>query len=95
MFLVISYDVRTDDKKGKRRLRRVAKACESRAQRVQYSVFEANLTPAEWEALRAKLLDLIEDEDSLRVYRIMEPREQSIEAYGSQTVVDFDAPLIV
>ncbi len=96
MYLVIAYDVSTDDKAGKRRLRKIAKACEGKAQRVQYSVFEANLTQSQWETLRADLLDIMEEkEDSLRVYRLIEPKDANIEAYGRQSVIDFDEPLIV
>ncbi len=96
MYLVIAYDVNTEEAEGRRRLRRVAKACEGRAQRVQDSVFEAKLTQAQWEELRRRLLDLIDpDLDSLRAYRILEPKDEHIEAYGRQLVVDFEAPLVV
>ena len=47
MYILITYDVATDDKAGQRRLRQVARACENVGQRVQNSVFECELPPAQ------------------------------------------------
>ena len=58
MLVLVSYDVSTVDLSGRRRLRRVAKACENVGIRVQNSVFECNVDPAQWTALRARLLEL-------------------------------------
>ena len=52
MFVIVSYDVATDDGKGQRRLRRVARACKDYGQRVQYSVFECIVDPAQWTKLK-------------------------------------------
>lgn len=41
--VLISYDVSTTSPAGKKRLRKVAKECQNHAQRVQNSVFEADL----------------------------------------------------
>ncbi len=69
MKVVVSYDVRTDVEGGKRRLRHVAKLCESYGQRVQFSVFECVLDPAKWLELKNKLIKEINlREDSLRFY---------------------------
>lgn len=96
MYVVISYDVNTETKEGRRRLRQVAKACESRGQRAQKSVFEVSVTQAQFEALRLKLLGIIDEtEDSLRVYHLIEPHHDRIEAYGRRTVIDLDEPLIL
>ena len=51
MFVLVSYDVSTTDSKGPRRLNRVAKACKDYGQRVQYSVFECIVDPAQWAVL--------------------------------------------
>ena len=68
MLVLVSYDVNTEDAAGRRRLRRIARKCCSWGQRVQYSVFECSLTPAQWTALRAVLIsEMDEDKDSLRV----------------------------
>lgn len=67
MYILITYDVATDDKAGQRRLRQVARACENIGQRVQNSVFECELAPAQLVDIRNKLLKIIDNEsDSLR-----------------------------
>lgn len=48
MFVIVSYDVSTEDPNGQRRLRRVAKVCKDYGQRVQYSVFECIVDPAQY-----------------------------------------------
>ena len=69
MMVLVSYDVSTRDEAGKRRLRRVARACENLGQRVQNSVFECLVDPAQWVALRARLLSEADPaQDSLRFY---------------------------
>lgn len=71
MLMLITYDVATTDAAGRRRLRRVARLCQDHGQRVQYSVFECQLDPAQWTVLRTKLMDEIDEgEDSLRFYRL-------------------------
>ena len=67
MLVLVTYDVRTSEPGGAARLRRVAKACRDFGQRVQYSVFEIEVDPAQWATLKAKLERLIKtDQDSLR-----------------------------
>ena len=69
MLVLVSYDVAMQDEKGPRRLRRVAKACQDYGQRVQYSVFECIVDPAQWTVLRERLIKEINpEEDSLRFY---------------------------
>ena len=60
MFVIISYDVATDEGKGQRRLRRVARACKDFGQRVQYSVFECIVDPAQWTMLKNRLISEID-----------------------------------
>ena len=57
MLVLVSYDVSTIDPGGPRRLHRVAKTCQNYGQRVQYSVFECIVDPAQWATLRQKLID--------------------------------------
>ena len=57
MFVLVTYDVSTIDKAGKTRLRKIARACLDWGQRVQLSVFEIELSKAQWVALRVRLLD--------------------------------------
>ncbi len=85
MFLLITYDVNTEDSNGKRRLRKVAKKCVDYGQRVQNSVFECNLNPAQYRLLLANLLELIDTEkDSLRIYHLGKTAEQRTEHYGAK-----------
>jgi len=96
MLVLVCYDVNTEDRAGRRRLRRVAKVCEGKGQRVQKSVFECQLTLEEFEALERKLLDQIDlDKDCLRLYRIPETRGAEIKEYGSFKAVDFEGPLVL
>ena len=45
---------------GARRLRRIAKACRDFGQRAQYSVFEIEVDAAQWVALKARLMQIID-----------------------------------
>lgn len=96
MDMVVSYDVATDDASGRRRLRRVAKVCVGFGQRVQKSVFECSVNEIQLERMRDRLLKCIDEKkDSLRIYRLVEPRQQHVESYGRDTYVDFEDPLVV
>jgi CRISPR-associated protein Cas2 len=96
MMILVTYDVRTDSKEGKRRLRRVARACEDWGQRVQFSVFECDLDPAQWTALRARLIDIIDPEtDSLRFYQLGAEWRRRVEHIGAKTATDMDGLLII
>ena len=69
MMVLVSYDVATTTTAGRRRLRRVAKTCLDFGQRVQLSVFECPVEPAQWAALKNRLLKEIDPAtDSLRFY---------------------------
>jgi CRISPR-associated protein Cas2 len=95
MFVLVTYDVSTITKEGRRRLRRVARVCSDYGQRVQKSVFECTLSEKELLLLRGRLLDEIkEDEDSLRLYRLNANFGEVVESHGNDTRVDFDGPLI-
>ena len=95
MELLVTYDVATSTEDGERRLRRVAQACQSFGQRVQKSVFECTVNEMDRERLVARLLDIIdEDYDSLRIYRLTEPRERHVQVYGLDHYVDFKGPLL-
>ncbi len=96
MLVLIAYDIRQDTKAGKRRWKRVAKACESYGQRVQHSVFECLLTPAQWELLRTTLIDEIDKEtDSLRFYLLGKNWRRRIQHIGAKPSYDPEGPLIV
>jgi len=94
MELLVAYDVATDTKAGRRRLRRVANVCVAHGQRVQKSVFECVLTEAQVERFTYRLLREIDvSQDSLRVYRLREPRAAYTQVFGVSPV-SFDDVLI-
>jgi CRISPR-associated protein Cas2 len=96
MLILVCYDVSTETPQGRRRLRRVAKACEAVGQRVQKSVFECRVNRMECEELERRLLEEIEPlEDCLRLYRLTEPSSQFVKEYGKFKAIDFDGPLVV
>ena len=96
MFVLVSYDVSTVDPGGQRRLRRVAKACVDHGQRVQYSVFECIVDPAQWTFLRQRLIDEINPEvDSLRFYFLGSNWKHRVEHIGAKKTLDQEGPLIV
>lgn len=96
MFVLITYDVSTTDPEGPRRLRRVAKACMNFGQRVQYSVFECIVDPAQWTLLQQRLIDEIDPEvDSLRFYFLGSNWKHRVEHVGAKKTLDQEGPLIV
>jgi len=96
MLMLIAYDVATATAAGRRRLRRVARACLDFGQRVQNSVFECEVDPAQWTALRARLIGEIEPEcDSLRFYRLGSQGAQRVEHIGAKPVLDLEGPIVV
>ena len=95
MLVLISYDVASDDT-GQRRLRRVARACQDYGQRVQYSVFECIVDPAQWTMLKERLISEIDPEkDSLRFYYLGSNYKHRMEHIGAKPSVEQDGPLIV
>lgn len=89
MLVLVSYDVSFGDKGGPRRLRRLAKICENYGQRVQYSVFECVVDPAQWATLKYKLLsECDETKDSLRFYFLGKNWQRRIEHYGVTNAYD-------
>jgi len=96
MLMLVAYDVSTDTTAGRRRLRRVARACLDFGQRVQNSVFECEVDPAQWAALRNRLIGEIDpSSDSLRFYRLGADGRRRVEHVGSKPTLDLDGPLIV
>lgn len=96
MLMLVSYDVSTVDKAGRRRLRRIAKACLNWGVRVQNSVFECNVNPAQWVKLKAELEDIFEPEtDSLRYYNLGDKYATRIEHVGAKPALDVEQPLLL
>ena len=96
MMVLVTYDVSTTNPAGRKRLRRVARACQDFGQRVQLSVFEVEVDPAQWVALKARLEGLIDASvDSLRYYHLGANWTRRVEHVGAKPAVDLGGPLIV
>jgi CRISPR-associated protein Cas2 len=96
MLVIVCYDVNTETPAGRRRLRRVAKSCEGRGQRVQRSVFECQLDLAGLESPERRLLDIIDlEQDCLRLYRMADTKGCEVREHGRFRATDFDGPLVV
>ena len=94
--VLVTYDVSTETAEGRRRLRHVAKICENYGQRVQHSVFECLVDPAQWTKLKQELLDEIDDdEDSLRFYFLGKHWKARAEQVGANPSYDPEGPLVV
>ncbi len=96
MFVIVSYDVATSDDGGQRRLRRVARACEDFGQRVQKSVFECIVDPAQWTVLKDRLeSEINKEKDSLRFYYLGANWKHRVEHIGANKPFDQDGPLLI
>lgn len=96
MFVLVSYDVATSELGGQRRLRRVAKVCKNYGQRVQFSVFECIVDPAQWTKLKQRLeAEINPNTDSLRFYFLGSNWRNRMEHIGAKPSFDQEGPLIV
>ncbi len=96
MFVLVTYDVSTTTRAGRRRLQRVAKACLDYGQRVQNSVFECQVDSEQWTRLRLRLMDEFDPaEDSLRFYSLGKNWKSRVEHHGTKPSVDLEGPLII
>jgi CRISPR-associated protein Cas2 len=96
MFVLVSYDVATSEPGGQKRLRRVAKACKNFGQRVQFSVFECIVDPAQWTTLRQRLeAEINPEKDSLRFYFLGSNWRHRVEHVGAKASFDQEGPLII
>lgn len=96
MLVLISYDVEVSSPGGARRLRRIARACTDYGQRVQFSVFECEVSPDQWVLLRARLVDEMDaTRDSLRFYLLGASGHRRVEHIGAKPAVDLEGPLVL
>ncbi len=96
MLVIVCYDVNTETNVGRRRLRRVAKACEATGQRVQKSVFECRVDLMQLEQLERKLLAEIDPtQDCLRLYRLPDTKGCEVREHGKFRATDFEGPLVL
>jgi CRISPR-associated protein Cas2 len=96
MLVIVCYDVNTETKVGRKRLRRVARVCEGTGQRVQKSVFECQVDVMQFEDLERRLLAEIDPaEDNLRLYRMPDTRGCEVREHGRFRSTDFEGPLVL
>ncbi|GIK21475.1 MAG: CRISPR-associated endonuclease Cas2 [Ignavibacterium sp.] len=96
MMVVVSYDVSTTTKSGRKRLKKVADTCLNFGIRAQNSVFECIIDPAQWEVLKNELLTIYkEEEDSLRFYYLGSNYQRRIESFGKSKNLNIDETLIL
>ena len=74
----------------------MAKACESHAQRVQNSVFEADLDYSTFLKLKESLLKIVDKNvDSMRFYYLGNHWKRKVEHYGAKKGYDPEGAIIV
>jgi CRISPR-associated protein Cas2 len=96
MMVLVTYDVNTETAAGKRRLYKVAKKCKNYGQRVQFSVFECLVDPAQWAVFRQELMDIIDETtDSLRFYFLGANWKRRVEHIGAKEAYDPEGILII
>ncbi len=96
MLVLVSYDVSTINRAGQNRLNRIAKICQDYGQRVQNSVFECVVDPAQWTAMRTRLLKTYkENEDSLRFYFLGKNWQSKVEHHGTKDIPDIENDLLI
>lgn len=96
MLVLVTYDVHSSEEGGARRLRAISNACRDYGQRVQYSVFEIEVDPAQWTRLKARLEGLIKlEKDSLRYYYLGSNWKRRVEHVGAKPAADLGGPLII
>lgn len=96
MMVLVTYDVNTETTQGRKRLRHVAKLCVDYGQRVQNSVFECSVTPAEFVEIKSKLLSIINTEsDSIRFYLLGKNWQNRLETIGRDTSYDPDIGVLL
>ncbi|MDO5688659.1 MAG: CRISPR-associated endonuclease Cas2 [Tissierellia bacterium] len=96
MMILVTYDVNTTDESGRRRLRRVAKICVNFGQRVQNSVFECSVDPAQYVEMKGLLRKEIDlKKDSLRFYRLGKNWQPRVEMMGKNETYDPDRDLLL
>lgn len=96
MMVLVTYDVNTETAAGKKRLYSVAKQCKNYGQRVQNSVFECLVDPAQMTLLKSKLEKIIDPEkDSIRYYYLGDEWRSRVEHHGAKKSIDLEGALIV
>lgn len=95
LLVLITYDVSTVSSAGKKRLRKVSKACQNYGQRVQNSVFECIIDASQFATLKYELANIIDEkQDSLRFYQLGNNYKTKVEHIGVKESIDLEGPLL-
>lgn len=96
MYILVTYDVRTETEEGQKRLRKVARLCMDYGQRVQNSVFECVLTEVQLAELKNELQQVIDNQnDSIRIYYLNRSENRRIITIGQNCAINVESPLII
>ena len=96
MYILITYDVNTETKSGKSRLRKVARICVRYGQRVQNSVFECSINPSQLKIIKEALTEVIDSEnDSIRFYNLGNNYSSRISTLGANNIYDPEDLLMI
>ena len=96
MYILITYDVETISEQGQKRLRSVAKVCKNYGQRVQNSVFECEVTEAQYSLIKGELSRIIDEKmDSIRFYHLNKNKTHCVETLGKQKSYDVNDVFIL
>lgn len=89
MLVLVTYDVSVVTADGRGRLRNIAKTCVDYGMRVQNSVFECEVDPAQFTVLKNQLMEIFDpEEDSLRFYLLGKKGRQKVEHAGAKPIAD-------
>ncbi len=96
MLYILAYDISTENAAGRKRLRKIAQACENYGQRVQKSVFEFQLNEKKFLQLKSEVLNLMNTKkDNVRIYKIIEPKENYVEEHGNFEAIDYENDTLI
>lgn len=96
MYILVTYDVNTEDKDGRKRLAKVARLCKDYGQRVQNSVFECVVTEVQMIQLKNNLLNIMDTTiDSIRIYFLNKNENRRIITLGTDTSIDVEGAIII
>ncbi len=96
MYILITYDVDTVSEMGQKRLRQVARICKDYGQRVQNSVFECEVTEAQYVKLKDALAGVMDKSlDSIRFYHLNKNENRRVVTIGKETSYNVNEAIIL
>jgi CRISPR-associated protein Cas2 len=96
MEILVAYDISTTSKRGRRRLRELAKVCEGYGQRVQKSVFECCIEKKDLRTLVHAISAVIDPHtDRVAIYRLREPYRSYVVTLGRRSDFDWRDPIVL